>query len=119
MSKRRNTGHPRMSERRVRALRQEAAENTFLAELAPMLVVCGNVCRLRLLYVLREEDTLCVSDLADILSVTQPAVTRHLKILRDCGLVNTYRNAQSVLVRLNRNGFGRLVDAAFSNLAKD
>lgn len=41
-----------------------------------------------------------VSELANILNLPQPTVSRHLKILRDCGLVKTNREGAAVYYAL-------------------
>ncbi|HEY7681672.1 MAG TPA: metalloregulator ArsR/SmtB family transcription factor [Gemmatimonadales bacterium] len=64
---------------------------------------------------------LFVSDLQVLLDVPQPTVSRHLKVLRDVGLVRDTPIAQYVLYRLRRptDVLGRVVgsvlDAALSD----
>jgi len=50
---------------------------------------------------------LFVSDLQVLLDIPQPTVSRHLKVLRDAGLVRDTPIAQFVLYRLRRPGEGR------------
>jgi ArsR family transcriptional regulator len=52
-----------------------------------------------MLYVLAEEPR-NVSDLAEIVDVSQPTASRHLKILRERGLVDANRQGASVVYRL-------------------
>lgn len=56
---------------------------------------------------------LFVSELQSILDVPQPTVSRHLKVLRDAGLVRDTPVAQFVLYRLRRPAepLGRLLTA--------
>ena len=61
-----------------------------IEEQAALFNVLGDVTRLKLLNLLsqqREPDALCVNALAYRLGVTQPAVSQHLKLLKDAGLV--------------------------------
>jgi ArsR family transcriptional regulator len=51
--------------------------------------------RILILYALSEK-TLNVSDLADRVGISQPAASRHLKILRERGLVRPIRRGSSV-----------------------
>jgi DNA-binding transcriptional ArsR family regulator len=49
-----------------------------------------------------------VGDLADRLPVSQPAVSQHLKVLREAGLVRYERNGVSKTYHLRPEGFGPL-----------
>lgn len=63
--------------------------------------------RVLILYAL-EECTLCVNELAEALGVSQPTVSRHLRVLRDRGLVSTERRGTSIYYSLADH---RLVEA--------
>ena len=55
--------------------------------------------RILMLYVLSER-TLNVSELAEEVGISQPAASRHLKILRERGLVRAVRQGSSVQYHL-------------------
>ena len=55
--------------------------------------------RRRILELLRAEDR-PVNDLVDELGLSQPAVSKHLRVLRDAGLVDVKRDAQRRIYRL-------------------
>jgi DNA-binding transcriptional ArsR family regulator len=42
----------------------------------------------------------CVNDIASSLDLSQPAVSRHLKIMRNSGVVRSFREGQSVIYSL-------------------
>jgi DNA-binding transcriptional ArsR family regulator len=63
--------------------------------------------RILLLYALAEQPY-CVNDLASALGISQPAASRHLKILRESGLVRPVRQGPSVEYSLTDL---RLIDA--------
>jgi DNA-binding transcriptional ArsR family regulator len=65
--------------------------------------------RRRILDLLRLAD-LPVGDLVDHLTVSQPAVSKHLRILRDAGLVEVRPDAQRRIYRLRTEPL-RAVDA--------
>lgn len=56
--------------------------------------------RILILYVLAEK-SLNVSDLATEVGISQPAASRHLKLLRERGLVQPIRSGASVVYQLN------------------
>jgi DNA-binding transcriptional ArsR family regulator len=55
--------------------------------------------RIMILYILSEEPH-NVGDLAGMLDVSQPMVSRHLKVLRERGMVNTEREGTNVIYSL-------------------
>jgi ArsR family transcriptional regulator len=59
----------------------------------------GDPKRILLLYVLAQGSQ-CVNELVDVLDVPQPTVSRHLRILRERGLVSTERRGTSVYYTL-------------------
>lgn len=63
--------------------------------------------RILILYVLADT-TINVSDLANEVGISQPAASRHLKILRERGLVQPIRQGASVEYRLTDH---RLIEA--------
>jgi ArsR family transcriptional regulator len=69
--------------------------------------------RILLLYALFDKPR-NVSELAEFIGISQPAASRHLKILRDRGLVNAVRQGPSVEYYLSDE---RLIDAL--NMIRD
>ncbi|AFL83923.1 putative transcriptional regulator [Belliella baltica DSM 15883] len=67
-----------------------------LLELADVLNLAGNAVRLKILYLLKQENELCPCDLSDILGMTVPAVSQHLKKLKDARIVTTKKSGQTI-----------------------
>ncbi len=59
------------------------------SRLSVILALAGNEVRLKILYLLEEENELCPCDLADILDMSVPAVSQHLRKLKDGNIVET------------------------------
>ncbi|MDN4167049.1 metalloregulator ArsR/SmtB family transcription factor [Cytophagales bacterium LB-30] len=66
------------------------------SELADVLNLAGNAVRLKILYLLKQENELCPCDLSDILGMTVPAISQHLKKLKDAGIVTTKKSGQTI-----------------------
>ncbi len=66
------------------------------------LELAGNKVRLKILYLLYEEKRLCVCDLSDILGMTIPAVSQHLRKLRDRNMIASEREAQTIFNSLTK-----------------
>lgn len=101
-------------------LRRDALGNDHLVALAAFMSVAGNETRLRMLYVLWRTGRLCVCDLADLFEITQPAVSRHLRLLREKALVVPHRDAQTIYYAVcTANPFARLLVRLFEEQAAE
>lgn len=70
-----------------------------LYDLAELFKVFGDSTRIRILFVLFEAEV-CVCDLAQILNMTQSAISHQLKILKQSKLVTGRREGKSVFYSL-------------------
>ncbi|WP_118829259.1 ArsR/SmtB family transcription factor [Salinibacter ruber] len=105
-----NCVQPDRSEDLLDGLRTDAHANERLVALAAYFDAASNETRLRILYVLHRAGELCVCDLADIFEITQPSVSRHLKILREKALVEARRDAQTIYYSVcTDNAFARML----------
>lgn len=68
--------------------------------LSNVLALAGNSVRLKILYLLSEETELCPCDLADILDMTVPAISQHLRKLKDAKIVKTRKEGQTIFYAL-------------------
>lgn len=71
-----------------------------VANLGSNLTLAGNEVRMKILLLLAEEYSLCVCDLSEILGMTVPAVSQHLKKLREGGLVFTEQDGVTIYYHL-------------------
>ena len=79
----------------------KVAQKSF-NQLSNILALAGNEARLKIIYLLEEEKELCPCDLADILSMSIPAVSQHLRKLKDGNVVETRREGQTIYYTLTR-----------------
>ncbi len=70
-------------------------------EVIELMKALSHETRLRVLNLLIEKDGLCVCDLYEVLHMPQPTISRHLKLLRDAGLVQDYRENQWVHYKIH------------------
>lgn len=82
-------------------MNKSAAEPDLIESVCDKLRILSVETRLRMLLLLGERD-LCVGALARRLGLTQGAVSQHLKILRDAGLVTAERDGYYVHYRVDR-----------------
>lgn len=81
--------------------RLKIAQKSF-ASLSNILALAGNEVRLKIVYLLEEEKELCPCDLADILGMTIPAVSQHLRKLKDGNIVETRKEGQTIYYSLTQ-----------------
>ena len=74
-------------------------EEEELYDLAELFKVFGDSTRIRILFVLFESEV-CVCDLAEVLHMTQSAVSHQLRILKQAKLVSARREGKSVFYSL-------------------
>lgn len=79
----------------------KTAQKSF-ATLSSILALAGNEVRLKIVYLLEEEKELCPCDLADILGMTIPAVSQHLRKLKDGNIVETRKQGQTIYYSLTQ-----------------
>ena len=65
-------------------------------QLANVLDLAGNEVRLKILYLLEEENELCPCDLSDILNMSMPAVSQHLRKLKDGNVIHSRKEGQTI-----------------------
>lgn len=70
--------------------------------LSNILALAGNEVRLKIVYLLEDEKELCPCDLADILGMSIPAVSQHLRKLKDGNIVKTRKEEQTIYYSLSQ-----------------
>ena len=66
------------------------------------LAMIGNSVRLKILYLLNQENRLCVCDLSDILGISISAVSQHLRKLKDRSFIQSEKEAQTIFYSLTK-----------------
>lgn len=66
------------------------------------LELAGNNVRLKILFLLYEENRLCVCDLSDILGLTISAISQHLRKMKDRKLIQSEKEAQTIFYSLTK-----------------
>lgn len=77
----------------------------------------GETTRLKILRMLAEQD-LCVCDLEEVLQISQPRVSQHLKVLKQAGLVQERREAQKRICSFDNQTFDALIEDFYAFMEK-
>lgn len=76
-----------------------ANSKSFL-QLGQILSLAGNEVRLKILFLLDEEKELCPCDLSDIQGMSIPAVSQHLRKLKDGNVIEARKEGQTIFYSL-------------------
>ncbi len=87
--------------------RLQAHQSAF-TELSNILALTGNEARLKILFLLDGEGELCPCDLSDILSMSIPAISQHLRKMRDGRLIKVRKVAQTIFYSIEPKHLGLL-----------
>jgi ArsR family transcriptional regulator len=84
---------------RLKLVHEQMPEEDLLYDLAELFKVFGDSTRIRILFVLFESEV-CVCDLAEVLGMTQSAISHQLRILKQNKLVKSRRDGKSIFYSL-------------------
>jgi len=76
---------------------------------AKVFKVFSDPTRLKILEVLREKER-NVTEIMDILSMKQSTVSQHLRMLKECGVVNSRRNGREVIYSISDEIINEILD---------
>jgi len=80
-----------------------------LNRLANILALSGNEVRLKIIYLLIQENELCPCDIADILEMSVPAISQHLRKLKDGNIVKIRKVGQMIHYSLQKENINILL----------
>ena len=90
-------------QRQIDNCREKLQKNALtFSRLGKVLNLAGNEVRLKILYLLEEEQELCPCDLSDMLNMSVPAVSQHLRKLKDGQIIDSKRVSQTIFYFLKK-----------------
>lgn len=72
-------------------------------KISKLLSITGNEVRLKILFLLNMEKELCPCDLADILKMSVPAISQHIRKMKDASVIKARREGQTIYYSLNED----------------
>ncbi|MFC0264359.1 ArsR/SmtB family transcription factor [Fontibacter flavus] len=76
--------------------------NQSFSQLSGLLALAGNEVRLKILFLIEKENELCPCDLSDILEMSIPAISQHLRKLKDGNVIKGRREGQTIFYSLKQ-----------------
>jgi ArsR family transcriptional regulator, lead/cadmium/zinc/bismuth-responsive transcriptional repressor len=92
-----------------------ASAEREIRTLSGILSLAGNEVRMKILYLLGREGKMCPCDLSDVLDMSMPAISQHLRKLKDKDLILYKKVGQTIFYSLNEE-HSELLDLLFYQL---
>ena len=86
-----------------------------LYDLAELFKVFGDSTRIKILYALFEAE-MCVCDIAEVLSMTQSAISHQLRLLKQAKLVKNRREGKTVYYSLADDHVRTIIDQGMEHI---
>ena len=99
----------------VNKVKQDMPQDETLYDLAELFKVFGDSTRIKILYALFEAE-LCVCDIAQLLSVSQTAVSHQLRVLKNNKLVKFRKEGKNVFYSLADDHVRRIIDQGIEHV---
>lgn len=90
-------------------------EETQLYDLAELFKIFGDTTRIKILYVLFQAE-MCVCDIAQLLNMSQSAISHQLRILKQAKLVKSRRDGKTIFYSLSDSHVRAIIDQGFEHI---
>lgn len=99
----------------VEKLKSELPPDEILYDLAELFKVFGDTTRIRILYALFESE-LCVNDMAQLLGLSQTAVSHQLRVLKNNKLVRFRKEGKIVFYSLDDDHVRSIIEMGMEHV---
>lgn len=96
-------------------VRSELPKDELLCDLADLFKLFGDTTRAKILFSLSESE-MCVCAIAELLGMTQPAISHQLKTLKDANLVGSRRQGKTIFYFLADDHVKSIIAQGFEHL---
>ena len=101
----------------VEKVNREMPQDDALFDLAELFKIFGDSTRIRILYVLFESE-MCVCDIAQLLGMTQSAISHQLRSLKQSKLVKYRREGKTVFYSLADGHVRTILDQGMEHISE-
>lgn len=99
----------------VKAVSLEMPDDESLYDLAELFKVFGDTTRIRILYTLFASE-MCVCDIAEVLNMTQSAISHQLKVLKQAKLVKNRREGKQIIYSLDDGHIANIITMGLEHI---
>ena len=107
--------HPHTREQVVDRVRNQIPDEDVLYDLTELFRIFGDSTRVRILYALFEAE-MCVCDIAELLGMTQSAISHQLRALKNVRLVRARREGKTVFYSLADSHVRAIIDQGLEHV---
>lgn len=101
----------------VEAVRTKMPDEESLYDLADLFKIFADSTRIKILYVLFESE-MCVCDIAQLLNMSQSAISHQLRVLKTSSLVKNRRDGKTVFYSLADHHIKTILDQGFEHISE-
>lgn len=102
----------------LQCVREKMPSDEKLCDLGDLFKVFGDTTRIKILYSLLEAE-LCVCAIAELLGMTQSAISHQLKVLKNAKLVYARREGKTVYYSLADDHVHRIIGQGYDHLTEE
>ena len=95
--------------------RDDMPEEDILYDLADLYKIFGDSTRIKIMYLLLRSE-MCVCDIAQLLNMTQSAISHQLRILKQSKLVKNRREGKAVFYSLADGHVRSIIDQGYEHI---
>ncbi len=101
----------------IQKVKAQMPEDEILYDLAELFKLFGDCTRIKILYVLFESE-MCVCDLAQLLNMTQSAISHQLRALKQNKLVKSRRDGKTVFYSLADSHVTTIINQGMEHISE-
>ena len=105
-------------EKMLDMVRHELPTDELLCDLSDLFRLFGDTTRVKILFSLFESE-MCVCAIAELLGMTQSAISHQLKILKDANLVTNRREGKTIYYFLSDDHVRTIIAKGFEHLIEE
>lgn len=99
-------------------VRRELPTDELLCDLSDLFKIFGDTTRCKILFALFESE-LCVCAIAELLGMTQSAISHQLRILKDADLVGRRREGKTIYYYLSDDHVRTIIAQGFEHIMEE
>jgi len=99
-------------------LKAKMPDDKLLCDLGDLFKVFGDTTRIKILYSLFESD-MCVCAIAELLCMTQSAISHQLKVLKNAKLVSSRREGKTIVYSLADDHVRSIIGQGYEHLTEE